>query len=292
MREQDAHAAEFESAFYGHRYEVLGLDRPSTASNPAPSHRPSLKAESGEPDKGIRYPVIGDYTSEASHFGFFDFRKLGATSSDEIAFAANWLGTQDGFCRVDPVWSKRKCDEVRRRQREHLERDSEGRALIQPVPLAALLLDYPDTTTHDVVRFVHDVVSIYCGPRGETRLAQWIPTLPRERWGEALWIHHHSTPKPRGGNGRRSIPTLIDYILQHGYREIVPDYRVEGTGVLRARKFAKSVNDAWLDRIVRPETKIVRPSRAAEARTAAARAAKINLTVGYDHEDTTSRVNC
>lgn len=272
-REDIAAAPDLERVLYRYSYDALALPRPPSERDPAPSHRGSLRADHGGPDNGVRYPVISDYTSEAAHFGFFDFRKLGATNSDEISHAANWLSSRDGFRRVDPFWSRRAWDATRRRQAEHLERDAEGRAIIQPLPLADLLLDYPDPTTHDVVMLVHDVVSIYCGPRGETRVSQWVAGLPRARWAEALWIHRHSTPKRRGGNGRLSIPSLIDHILQHGCRENVPDYRADRKAST-ADEFAATITVDWLARLARPETALVRPSAKASKRMAAARAAK------------------
>lgn len=240
MREQIAKAPEWEGFLYSRHYRWIKLDRPSTETNPAPGYR----QDPGSQNFGERYPVVSDYTSKAAIFDLVDWRKLGAKPRDEIAYAASWLGVSGGFQRVDPFWSRRRREAERQQHKDHLARDRDGRALVQPMPLETLLLDYPPEH-HEIVRFVHEIVRQYCAPPTGKRLASWPDLLPRERRHEAYLVYRTCTPEPRGGKGHKSIPTLVDEILQRGFREIGSPYRVEGPRV------ADRIAARWAARVVR-----------------------------------------
>lgn len=270
VRELISEAPQWERLIYERRglYEVPvathTLDRPPretrrggviVCQDPAPSygrdHRsePECQDEHGR-DNGVRYPMLSDYTTKAALFDLVDWRKLGAESTDEIAFSASWLGTPDGFRRVDPFWTQRRRDAERQQYRDHLERDRYGRALLRPMALSVLLRDFAPEH-HDVVRFVHSIVTQYCEPAEGVGLSRWALCVPAAWRPEAYAIYRTCTPRLKAGGGRRTMPTLIDNILQHGFREIVPPYiRSSRPEVARASAIA----DRWLQRTETTET--------------------------------------
>lgn len=231
VRKETRLAPKWERLIYGRSYGWNGLDRPPReyekrgiviCSDAAPPGRRKRSDDEPEHD-GYRYPLVSDYTSKAALFDLFDFRELDADDAAEISLAGSLIGSSDGFRRVDPTWARMWRELTRQRYRDPLEREHTGRALIQPPSLVGLLRDFP-AEHHDLVRLVHEIVSQYCAALEDSRLTSWGGKLARELRPTAYWIFRHGTPKPRGGGARKSIPSLVDEILQYGFRESCPPY--------------------------------------------------------------------
>lgn len=220
--------------------------------------------------RGVRYPLISDFNSKAALCQLIKWPGVRAEEAEELAFVAELLQRSRGFQRVDPYKARRDREARRVRRRDHLERDANGRSLVQPPPLADFLRDFPNPAHHEAARFVHRIITALCADRPSKPTAlTWLLETPAEQRPTACWVFMTGTPKRRVAGGRLTMLAQVEQILQHGWREHVPPYKREGSASKDAKVAEADLSvvewSEMVTRLLRPLPNLTRSAKAPPA---------------------------